>query len=91
MDKNGIDRQVVGGWLDMFAQPYLSQLDKEERQAVVSDVVESLRPGMQDENGQIIETHSILKSIDKAAFHYVKCNCIGYFRKPFGFFSINID
>jgi trans-aconitate methyltransferase len=41
----------VGGWLDTFAQPYISALPAVEKQSFVSEVVEALRRLLCDANG----------------------------------------
>jgi len=42
----------VGGWLETFAQPYLSALAPSEKQGFISEVVGALRADLCDANGQ---------------------------------------
>jgi trans-aconitate methyltransferase len=42
----------VGGWLETFAQPYISALPENERQYLIAEVVESLRNVLCDANGK---------------------------------------
>ena len=41
----------VGGWLETFAQPYLSALPITERPGFISEIIETLRPRLCDVNG----------------------------------------
>jgi hypothetical protein len=41
----------MGGWLELFAQPFLNRLPAEQRAHAVDEVVELLRPMLCDEQG----------------------------------------
>jgi trans-aconitate methyltransferase len=42
----------MGGWLELFAQPFLNRLPADQRSHVVAEVVEMLRPVLCDEQGR---------------------------------------
>ena len=41
----------MGGWIELFAQPFLNRLPADQRSSVVGEVVEVLRPMLCDEQG----------------------------------------
>ncbi len=41
----------MGGWIELFAQPFLNRLPADQRASVVDEVVEVLRPMLCDEQG----------------------------------------
>jgi trans-aconitate methyltransferase len=41
----------MGGWIELFAQPFLNRLPADQRSSVVDEVVEVLRPMLCDEQG----------------------------------------
>ncbi|HEX3409675.1 MAG TPA: hypothetical protein VHS07_05310, partial [Candidatus Binataceae bacterium] len=42
----------MGGWIELFTQPFLNRLPEKERPTAVAEVVEMLRPVLCDEQGR---------------------------------------
>ncbi len=65
----------VGGWLETFAQPYISALPATARNGLIAEVIDALRPVLSDEHGNWVADYVRLRfSATKSSAAAASCS-----------------